>query len=60
MTDIVAVTDHIKDFSIEQNILGDYFDNKLSNKTTIILVWHKEINESFRARTLSSMCNSLT
>ena len=47
MTDIVAVTDHIKDFSIERNLLGDYFDNNLSNKTTIILVWHKEINESF-------------
>ena len=47
MTDIVAVTDHIKDFSIERNLLGDYFDNNLSNKTTMILVWHKEINESF-------------
>ena len=47
MKDIVAVTDHIKDFSIERNFLGDFFNNKLSNKTTIILVWHKEINESF-------------
>ena len=47
MTDIIAVTDHIKDFSIERNLLGDYFDNNLSNKTTMILVWHKEINESF-------------
>ncbi len=47
MQDIVAVTDHIKDFSIEQSFLGDYFDNKLTKKTTIILVWHKEINESF-------------
>ena len=47
MSDIVAVTDHIKDFSIERGYLGNYLDNKLSNKTTIILVWHKEINESF-------------
>ena len=46
-SDIVAVTDHIKDFSIEKNLLGDYFEYQLSNKTTIILVWHKEINESF-------------
>lgn len=46
-SDIVAVTDHIKDFSIEKNLLGDYFDNQLSKKTTIILVWHKEINEAF-------------
>lgn len=46
-SDIVAVTDHIKDFSIEKNLLGDYFDYQLSKKTTIILVWHKEINEAF-------------
>lgn len=47
MSHIVSVTDHIKDFDIEKNLLGDYFDSKLSTKTTIILVWHKEINESF-------------
>ena len=46
-SDVVAVTDHIKDFAIEKNFLGDYFDYQLSNKTSIILVWHKEINESF-------------
>ena len=45
--DIVAVTDHIKDFSIEREILGKYFNNKLSNETTIALVWHKVINEDF-------------
>lgn len=47
MSHIVSVTDHIKDFDIEKNFLGNYFESKLSTKTTIILVWHKEINESF-------------
>ena len=47
ISDIVAVTDHIKDFSIEKNFLGDYFNHNLSDKTTIVLVWHKEINEEF-------------
>jgi len=47
MSDIVAVTDHIKDYSIERSYLGNYFDDKLTSQTTIILVWHKEINESF-------------
>ncbi len=45
--DLVAVTDHIKDFSIERKILGNLFDHKLSNKTTVILVWHKIIDEEF-------------
>ena len=45
--DFVAVSDHIKDFSIERKFLGDYFEDKISEKTSIILVWHKEINESF-------------
>ena len=45
--DLVAVTDHIKDFSIEKNILGDFFENKISNRTTILLVWHKLIDEKF-------------
>ena len=47
MSDLVAVTDHIKNFSIEKEILGDYFENKLSKKTSIILVWHKLINKEF-------------
>ena len=47
ISDIVAVTDHIKDFAIEKKLLGDYFDYKLSNKTTIVLVWHEDINEVF-------------
>ena len=46
-SDIVAVTDHIKDFSIEKEFLGDFFEDKLSKKTTIILVWHENINENF-------------
>ena len=46
-SDIVAVTDHVKDFSIEKTFLGEYFDSQLSKQTTIILVWHKEINEAF-------------
>tara|TARA_A100001388_G_C28773504_1_gene505538 strand:+ start:2241 stop:3197 length:957 start_codon:yes stop_codon:yes gene_type:complete len=45
--DLVAVTDHIKDFHIEKKILGRYFESKLSFKTTIILVWHKVIDEEF-------------
>ncbi len=47
LNDFVAVTDHIKNFTIEKEILGDYFENSLSNKTSIILVWHKLINEEF-------------
>lgn len=47
MSDFIAVTDHIKEFSVEKNLLGDYFEYQLSKKTTIILVWHKEINEEF-------------
>ena len=46
-SDFVAVTDHIKDFSIEKEILGDYFEEKISSKTTILLVWHKDIDQSF-------------
>ena len=45
--DLVAVTDHIKDFHVEKEILGSYFENKLSQQTTIILVWHKIIDEKF-------------
>ena len=46
-SDFVAVTDHIKEFSIEKKILGRLFEDKVSNKTTILLVWHKDINENF-------------
>ena len=45
--DFIAVTDHIEDFSIEREILGEFFEDKISEKTSIILVWHKEINENF-------------
>ena len=37
MSDLVAVTDNIKDFSIEREILGDFFENDLSKNTSIIL-----------------------
>ena len=47
MLDVVTVTDHIQDFSIEKKILGKYFNEKLSEKTTIILVWHKKIDKNF-------------
>ena len=46
-SDFVAVTDHIKDFSVEKKFLGNYFENELSNKITIVLVWHKLINQDF-------------
>ena len=42
-----SVTDHIENFSIEKEILGDFFAENLSNKTTIILVWHKVIDRDF-------------
>ena len=45
--DLVAVTDHITNFTIEKEILGDHFENQLSNKTTIALVWHKKIDKKF-------------
>lgn len=47
LSDLVSVTDHIKNFSVEREILGNYFHDKLSNNTTIILVWHKNIDEKF-------------
>tara|TARA_B100000886_G_scaffold183256_1_gene125753 strand:- start:1519 stop:2475 length:957 start_codon:yes stop_codon:yes gene_type:complete len=46
-SDIIAITDHIKDFSIEKEILGKYLEDKLSKRTTIILVWHKQIDKVF-------------
>lgn len=45
--DLIAVTDHITNFSIEKEILGNYFENQLSNETTIALVWHKKIDKEF-------------
>ena len=46
-SDFVAVTDHIKDFSVEKKFLGNYLENELTNKITIVLVWHKLINQDF-------------
>ena len=47
MLDAISVTDHIKDFTIEKKLLGKYFEEKISNKTTILLVWHKKIDRNF-------------
>ena len=47
IVDRIAVTDHIQNFSIEREILGDFFDNKITDKTTILLVWHKIIDAEF-------------
>ena len=46
-SDQVAITDHIKDNSIEKKFLGKYLENNVTNKTTIILVWHKTIDRYF-------------
>ena len=48
--DIVSVTDHIKEFSIERDILGNYFREEIDSHTTIALVWHETINESYLDR----------
>ena len=45
--DLVSITDHITEFTVERKFLGNYFDNELSSKTTIILVWHKVIDKNF-------------
>ena len=47
ISDIVAVTDHIKNFSIEKKFLSNYFEEKVTKKTTILLVWHKIIDQKF-------------
>ena len=50
ISDIVSVTDHIKNFSIEKKLLGNYFNEKVSEKTTIILVWHEKIDSNFLSK----------
>ena len=50
MQDIVSITDHIKEYSIEYGILGDYLQPELSEETTIALVWHKKIDEEFLSK----------
>ena len=47
IVDRIAVTDHIQNFSIEKEILGEFFDNEITEKTTILLVWHKIIDAEF-------------
>ena len=49
-SDYVAVTDHIKDFSLEKKFLGNYLEEEISDKTTIVLVWHELINQDFLKR----------
>ena len=49
-SDFVAITDHIKDFSIEKKLLGKYFEDEVSDKTSLILVWHKIIDRDFLKR----------
>ena len=46
-SDFVAITDHIKNNSIERKFLGNYLEDRISNQTTIILVWHKKIDKDF-------------
>ena len=46
-SDFVAITDHIKNYSIERKFLGNYFEDEISSQTTIILVWHKTIDKDF-------------
>ncbi|KGG12044.1 MULTISPECIES: NAD(P)-dependent oxidoreductase [Prochlorococcus] len=50
LKDSVAVTDYLREFSIEKEILGSYFSNVLSENTTIALVWTKGINKEFLSR----------
>ena len=46
--DIICVTDHIVNYEeVEEKILGDYFSKKLNNLATILLVWHKTIDENY-------------
>ena len=44
---IVAITDHITDFSVEKKVLGKSLNNELNTNTKIILVWHKMIDKEF-------------
>ena len=44
---IVSITDHITDYSVEKMVLGEFLNNELNQKSKIILVWHKIIDEKF-------------
>ena len=43
----VSITDHIKECSVERQILGEYLSTELSESTTILLVWHETINKAY-------------
>ncbi len=47
MRDVVSITDHIKEFSIESKILKEYLEPKVTDRTTILLVWHQKIDKDF-------------
>ena len=47
MIDIVSVTDHLTNFSVEKKLLGNNFHFEFSLDTTIALVWHKSIDKKF-------------
>ena len=47
MIDIVSVTDHLTNFSVEKKLLGNNFHSEFSLDTTIALVWHKSIDKKF-------------
>ena len=47
MIDIVSVTDHLTNFSVEKKLLGNNFHSEFSLDTTIALVWHKSIDRKF-------------
>ena len=47
--DQVSITDYLQDSHIERKILGEHFSEELNKETTVLLVWHQEVNESFLA-----------
>tara|TARA_B100000401_G_C52789844_1_gene712840 strand:- start:855 stop:1805 length:951 start_codon:yes stop_codon:yes gene_type:complete len=47
MRDVVSITDHIKEFSIESKILKEYLEPEVTDRTTILLVWHQKIDKDF-------------
>ena len=46
-TDLISVTDHIKEFTIEKQILGGYFDEKFLKKPQLFLSGIKKLIKFF-------------
>lgn len=44
---IVSITDHIQSPVIEQQILGSHLSKTVDYQSTILLVWHENINSSY-------------